>query len=83
MLVQLSRRRPVRPILMNLPGTEKLELIDLLWESICDDPSSLPMSDELVEELDRRKAALEADPSSGITWGELKQRLGNRDGCGL
>lgn len=64
---------------LNLNATEKLELIDLLWDSICDDPSSLPISDELVEELDRRKAALEADPGSGITWGELKLRLGNRD----
>ena len=35
-----------------------------------------PMSDALVEELDRRKAAALRDPSSLVPWDTIRQRLG-------
>jgi len=39
-----------------------------------------PMSDALVEELDRRKAAALRDPSSLVPWDTIRQRLGLSSG---
>ena len=36
---------------------------------------SLPVSDEVREELDRRLAAYYADPSSARRWAEIKEEL--------
>lgn len=68
---------PIKDVL-SWSTSDKLALIDILWDSIAANPQDLPMSDELLAELDRRQAELDADPSTGITWGELKQRLGSR-----
>jgi putative addiction module component (TIGR02574 family) len=61
--------------LMTLDVPQKLELIGALWNSIEDD-QELAVSDELIAELDRRKAAAERDPKSLVPWEVAKQRLG-------
>lgn len=55
-----------------LPPDERLELVELLWDSLAGVPSPLP--DWHVRELERRRAAAEADPSAGVPWDEFKTR---------
>jgi len=62
--------------LLTLDVPMRLELIGALWESIETDPTRIPVSDELIAELDRRKAAAEANPESLVPWDRIKQRLG-------
>jgi putative addiction module component (TIGR02574 family) len=50
---------------------ERLELIALLWDSI----PETPIPEWHLRELERRRAAAEANPEAGIPWEEVKARL--------
>lgn len=54
--------------LLTLEVPEKLELIGVLWASIDSAGQKIDMPDSLVAELDRRKAAVERDPSLLVDW---------------
>lgn len=58
----------------SLTPAEKLQLIEELWDELAEDPESLPIHDWQIEELDRRKANLEAHPESAVTWDEALRR---------
>lgn len=51
-----------------LPLPERLQLVGEIWDSIIEDPALLPVSDELVRELETRLAAHRADPGSSQAW---------------
>ncbi len=57
----------------HLSVNERLQLAEDLWDSI--DDEQIPIPDWHREELDRRLAAYQADPESGIQWEELRERL--------
>jgi putative addiction module component (TIGR02574 family) len=57
----------------HLSVNERLQLAEDLWDSI--DDEQIPIPDCHREELDRRLAAYQADPESGIQWEELRERL--------
>ncbi|MUG91030.1 hypothetical protein F7734_00325 [Scytonema sp. UIC 10036] len=38
--------------------------------------NTLPLTDAQQQELDRRLERYQQEPTSGSTWGEVKQRLG-------
>ena len=50
-----------------LPPADRLELMSLLWESL--DPDDIPVTDAVREELDRREAEYEKDPTGSSSWG--------------
>ena len=62
--------------LMTLDVPRKLELIGALWQSIDAGRHSVEVSDALVAELDRRKAAVERDPSLLVPWERIRERVG-------
>lgn len=58
-----------------LSTSERLQLVQDLWDSIAAEPESVPVTDAQKEELDRR---LDADQSKGdesISWSKLRERL--------
>lgn len=63
----------------NLTVTERIELVEAIWDTIPDDASleALPLSEEHRLELDRRLADLERDPDAGSSWAEVRARLEN------
>ena len=58
----------------SLSPAEKLQLLEELWEDLSEDPTNLPIHNWQIEELDRRKANLEAHPESALTWEEALRR---------
>jgi putative addiction module component (TIGR02574 family) len=58
-----------------LPPDEKLDLIELLWESLSADPKAVPLTAAQREELDRRLDEVEAGQTSGIPWEEVLKRI--------
>jgi putative addiction module component (TIGR02574 family) len=65
--------------LLKLPATERLEIIDALWESLTADPAHLPpVSDELRAEIERREAEHEQDPSTAMDWEDFRKELQSR-----
>lgn len=51
--------------LTELPIDERLRLVEDLWDSIASDQTTLPITDEQKEELDRRLDAYEVDRNRG------------------
>ena len=58
-----------------LPIPERLRLVSEIWDSILDDPSLLPVSDELARELELRLAAHRADPESSQPWPSVDREI--------
>lgn len=54
------------------PPQERLRLIEEVWDGLCDEGSEFELTEELKDLLDRRLAALDADPSDVLTWDEIK-----------
>ena len=61
--------------LFELPVAERLQLVEDLWDSIAAQRENEPVSEAVMVELRARKAAFDADPSTGIPWAEVKRRL--------
>lgn len=61
-----------------LSVADRLRLVEEIWDSIGDDPASLPISHEQREELDSRLADYEANPSAGSPWNDVRARIENR-----
>lgn len=60
--------------LMKLTPAERIELAQDLWDSIAQHELP-PLTDDEKEELDRDLEEHRRDPSTAITWEELKARL--------
>jgi putative addiction module component (TIGR02574 family) len=66
--------------LFELSVSQKLQLVEDLWDSIAAAPQSVPMPEWQKEELARRKAEYLQNPESGIRWEEAKERIRSRNG---
>ena len=64
----------------DLTPSEKLQLVEDLWDDLAATPEDVPVPDWQKEELDRRKANLMANPASGLSWAEVKRRVRSRHG---
>ncbi|HSG70188.1 MAG TPA: addiction module protein [Planctomycetaceae bacterium] len=62
----------------DLSPAEKLQLVEDLWDDLATDPANVPVHDWQLEELARRKANLENNPASGLSWDEVKRRIRSR-----
>ncbi|MDX1946050.1 MAG: addiction module protein [Pirellulaceae bacterium] len=65
--------------LLTLDVPAKLELIGALWQSIGDRNQPIPVSDALLDELDRRKELARKHPESLVPWEEIRRRSGLPD----
>jgi len=65
----------LREELLELSAVERLELIEELWESIADDDTALALTPEQREDLRRRLAEADADPTGGSSWERVRERI--------
>jgi len=61
--------------LLALPPSERLQLVEAIWDSLVEVPEAVPIQDDLREDLDRRLAAYYADPSTARPWADIKAEL--------
>jgi putative addiction module component (TIGR02574 family) len=61
--------------LRELPISERIQLVEDLWDSIVEDASECELSSEQTAFLDKRLDAVEADPHQGTPWEVAKQRI--------
>jgi putative addiction module component (TIGR02574 family) len=61
--------------LSGLSVSEKLQLVQDLWDQIAATPEDVPIPEWQQEELARRKADHLANPGSGIPWSEARDRI--------
>jgi putative addiction module component (TIGR02574 family) len=60
--------------LMHLSPAERVEIAQELWDSV-EEADLPPLTPAQVEELDRRIAEHERDPSTAIPWEDVRERL--------
>ena len=67
--------------LLKLSPAERIQLAEDLWDSVAAQPESLPvLSDDQRREIERCVAEHTRDPSSALTWEEVRARLWSRLG---
>ena len=59
----------------DLSPSEKLQLVEDLWDDLAAAPEEVPVHDWQKQELARRKANLVKNPASGLAWEEVKRRV--------
>jgi putative addiction module component (TIGR02574 family) len=57
------------------PIDERVEFVQTVWDRIVDSGWQPTLSDPQKAELDRRLAALEADPKNVVTWEEITEHV--------
>ena len=59
----------------DLSPAEKLQLVEDLWDDLAANPDEVPVHEWQKEELARRRANLERNPASALSWDEIKRRV--------
>jgi len=71
---------PTSTSIFDLSPSEKLQLVEDLWDDLAATPEAVPVHDWQKEELARRKANLINNRGCGLTWEEVKRRIKSRYG---
>ncbi len=66
--------------IFDLSSPEKLQLVEDLWDDLAATPAEVPIHDWQKEELARRKANLQNNPASTVSWEEVKVKIRSRHG---
>jgi putative addiction module component (TIGR02574 family) len=66
--------------IFELSLSEKLQLVEDLWDDIASTPDAVPVHDWQKEELARRKQNLLGNPGSALSWEEIQRRVRSRYG---
>ena len=61
--------------ILELSVSERIQLVEDIWDSIAAVPEALPLTDAQRRELDRRLEAYAQNPDEGIPWDELKKKV--------
>ena len=64
----------------DLSPSEKLQLVEDLWDDLASTPEDVPLHEWQKDELERRKANLQSNPTSGLSWEQVKQGVRSRHG---
>ena len=64
----------------DLSPSEKLQLVEDLWDDLAATPELIPVHDWQRQELMRRRTNLINNPASGLTWDEIQRRVRGRYG---
>ncbi len=61
--------------ILELSVSERIILVEDIWDSIASVPESIPLTDKQREELDLRLDAYHKNPQAGSPWKEVKERI--------
>ena len=63
--------------ILELPLQERIQLVEVIWESVAAVPHAIEVSPELKIELEARLADFERNPEAGYSWDQVKAYLKN------
>lgn len=58
-----------------LSTTERIQLVEDIWDTIAASPEGVGLSEAHTQELDRRLAAYQQNPHTGTSWQEVQQKV--------
>jgi putative addiction module component (TIGR02574 family) len=71
----VSRFRETIPELQKLSIADKFALPVELWGELSSNPDRIPVTEEQLNELDRRFEEYRQDPDKCVTWEEAKAKI--------
>ncbi len=63
--------------ILELPVQERIQLVEIIWESIAAVPHAIEVLPELKTELQARLAGFEQNPEAGYSWEQVKDHVKN------
>ena len=64
--------------ILGLSISERIQLVQDIWDSVAEVPESLALTDEEKDEIDRRLNAYHKDPRVGSPWLVVRDRVRKR-----
>lgn len=64
--------------LLKLSISERIQLVEDVWDSIAAVPDAIPLTDPQKEELDRRLDSYHQNPDAGSPWELVRERIQKR-----
>ena len=61
--------------ILELPATDRVEIAQLIWDSVFEHPEAVPLTKAQKDELERRWRAFEQTPDEGEPWDDVKRSL--------
>ncbi len=61
--------------ILKLDVSERIQLVEDVWDSVATVPEAVSLTDKQKKELDRRLTAYHNNPSLGSPWKEVKKRI--------
>jgi putative addiction module component (TIGR02574 family) len=68
----------VRKEIQALSVSDRLQLLEEIWDSLIETPEAVPVTDAQRRELARRRRAHARNPSAAKSWAEVRTRLRRR-----
>jgi len=68
------------PSIFELSPSEKIQLVEDLWDDIASTSEEVPVHDWQIQELDRRKRNLLTNPGYELSCEEVRRRVRDRHG---
>jgi putative addiction module component (TIGR02574 family) len=64
--------------ILSLSVEERIQLVEAVWDSIAQQPESLPVTEAQRKELDRRLDEHQKDPRAGRPWSAVRNSLARK-----
>jgi len=61
--------------ILQLSVAERIQLAEDIWDSVANVPEAVTLTEAQRRELDRRLADYERDPSEGLPWEVVRERM--------
>jgi putative addiction module component (TIGR02574 family) len=75
----MSKLESLLAELLKLNPAERIQLADDLWDSVSASPESMPgLTAAQLKEIERRLIEHSRDPTSAISWEQVRMRLWKR-----
>ncbi len=64
--------------ILKLSVSERILMVEAIWDSIAENDEKLELTDETKQLLDERLAAHKNNPNEGASWEDVKARIKNQ-----
>ncbi|MCK5528456.1 MAG: addiction module protein [Kiritimatiellae bacterium] len=64
--------------ILELSISERIQLVEDIWDSVIEVPNAIPLTKGEKEELDQRLYAYHQNPDEGSPWGIVRERIKNK-----
>ena len=61
--------------ILKLPVSQRILLVEDIWDSIVEVPQEVSLTDQQCQELDKRLEAYRQNPQKGSPWNKVKARI--------